>query len=211
MGDFFNNFKELRLTPLWVLAGIAIACDIVVYYQPIRSDIPAEFILWLKLGAVFFNVLTITKLIDTAISFVRARNPESCSISFAPIQNRSYWHLAKQSDGRNLTQISIGFLATNLTTAPIGLSNPRILNSPIGLGREMLHLDVLIQSPNSKVFGSTEISKYALRPNVPQIVAIHGFFDRSPWFIKKGALRLSLEMTDTLGQKQLLTVHLKHA
>lgn len=210
MGDFFDNIKELRLTPLWVLAGIAIACDIVVYYPPIRNDIQAEFIPWLKLGALFFSVLTITKLIDTAISFLRAKNPDSNSIAFIPIQNRNHWNWAKQPDGRCFTQISIGFLATNLTDASIGLSNPRIVNSPFGLGREVLNFDVLIESPSSRNYGSTEISKYALLPNVPQVVAIHGFFESKPWFIKKGLLRLRLEITDTLGQKQLITAQLKY-
>jgi hypothetical protein len=209
--DVLNNLKELRFTPLWVLAGLAIACDAVVYYQPIRSDLPAEIIPWLYLGAIFFNVLTVTKLVDTLVILVRAKSSEPCSISFAPIQIRSFWHLAEQSDGRVFTQISIGLLATNLTNSPVGLSNPKILKSPIGLGRETLHLDVMIESPNNKVFGSTEISKYALLPNLPQVVVLHGFFERTPWFFKKGILRLSIEMTDTQGQKQLLAVQLKHA
>jgi len=209
MNEMLSFFKELRHTPLWILLGLAMASDVAVLSDQIRQNAPSELIFWLHLSALAFTSLAITKFVDDIINFIRQRKSQQLLVAFSPMRNQCNWNFAKQSDGRCYTQVNIGLLATNLTDKPLGFANPRIKRSPIGLGRETIILDVLIQSTNGREFGSTVISKFALEPNFPQQVLLHGFFEKMPWFQKSGYLSLEIALSDTQGNEHVIAVDLK--
>lgn len=210
MADWFSFIKEIRLVPLWVLLGLTIGCDSLLLFTGLQKIIPIEAVPWLNFAAIFLNPLTATKAGSDFLVLRSSGNSKPLNISFTPLQNQCHWNFGKQPDGTNLTQISIGLLATNLTDKPIGLSNPRLIRSPVGLGLKTIHFDVMIESPDGREFGSTAISKHRLVPNLPQKVVIQGLFPKKPWFQSDGDLAIRIELTDTQGLSHSIPLSLSH-
>lgn len=100
---------------------------------------------WIWAETVAFTVLALARTVDLIIGGItssRKTAKANRALVLTPLHNKnqSWWHEAKQPDGRILSQISVAIQAANLTDGPVQIIKVRLVHPK----REMEQSHVLL-------------------------------------------------------------------
>lgn len=138
--SIFNLFAFIRgvlQTPsLWILIGMA-GAGYALLFAPPFAGVKLEAFRhdwgpWIWAEAVAFTVLAFVRAVDLVIGGItgnRQTAKANRALVLTPLHNKnqSWWHEAKQPDGRILSQISVAIQAANLTDAPVQIIKAQLV------------------------------------------------------------------------------------
>lgn len=94
------------------------------------------------------------------------------TLVFVMNEGQSFFHLAPQKDGRELTQLALRGRATNTSKVPIYLVDVRLVSPR---GRRTVHKHIFTQAQNNNVFGSDHAIPSGYRAEFSADFFIEGF------------------------------------
>jgi hypothetical protein len=202
--------KTLKDLPFWMLAGLAIALDIILYVSSFAAQIPSDLQSWFALGAVFLNVLAGARLIDLFWSLGKAMvksKAQRKTFHLSADEMQAHWGTARQPDGSVITQLALRFVAKNLTDRPLGLAGVKLLK-PRFKG-EVTHADVSLRGVRGNMYGSLQYSDHRLPPQGLLPGSLHVMVRGIPKTDTASPLRATFRITDDEGNHQKITAELR--
>jgi hypothetical protein len=152
---------------LWGVAAAALAALIVAgaftFFWPNASTSVVDFIPQIAVGSAALVVLA---------AFKTYQERSVRTLVFVTNVGQSFFHLAPQNDGRELTQVALRGRATNTSTAPIYLADVRLVSPR---GRRTVHKHIFTQAQNNSMFGSDHVIPSGHRAELSADFFIEGF------------------------------------
>jgi hypothetical protein len=195
--------------PLWILLGLALAADILLFF-PRAGQMPSAFASWLWVAAVVCNVLAIMKVVSVGHqAWLKARESAAVKRTFfmTPIDNQCIWSMTKQSDDSTTTQINAHFLVKNLTAVPIRLVASRLIRPKIE--GEVLHHDVMVRAADSNLYGAAVHSGHTIPPHEALPASVALIVRGVPQRAGDQTLNVTLGVTNDEGYEQRVGVALR--
>lgn len=199
----------LKDLPLWILAGLAIGLDVLLFVPPIATELPATFRPWLVVFAVLLNFLAGARVIALAIDKLgdfRKTRAGRRTFHLSPESIQAHWSTHRQRDDSMTTQITAQFMVKNLTDAPLGLVEPRLIRPKIN--GEVRHADIAVRPAESHTYGSLH-SGYRIPPGDVAPAALHLMIGGTPGQAATETLHATFGISDDEGNEQRIRVALK--
>lgn len=193
--------SALRILPVWLLTGLAVTCWLVLAVPSFGGvDIDAfrkEHGGWFLFGAICFTALAVARITEAITRHVVARRSERAArrvLTFAPVANQTWWHLARQQDLSEHTQVSSECLVTNSGSVPLRITNVEVFPTKGYAVRAFAFL-----ASQHGEYGSAHPAPARGTTRLDFHAMISGRLQR------KGApLRLSVRFTDSSGEQYTL-------
>jgi hypothetical protein len=195
VGPISKVLDLVRQLPLWLFAGIALACGILLRAVP-AADLPPDAKPWIVVCLVVSGSLATAKFAEwlvLALKAVYARATAPPAIHFSPCPHWDFWTIGKDAEGPT-TQLRVGLLARNTSDQPLALIRPR-------LGVSVRHIDVMVKNDDTGMSGSARTGHLVTAADLTEGTS-HAFLKGMPWFKKpEDPLVVVIEFTDDLGRR----------
>jgi len=129
-GALASILSALTTLPVWLLLGLAIVGWVIIFAPTLGNiDMGAfrhEWGPWVWIGAIAFSILFVARAAEACVwaywshrEIVAGRRV----LRFVPLQQQSWWHLAKQQDDSYISQIKTDIHISNISDRPIEIVN----------------------------------------------------------------------------------------
>ncbi|MBC5767577.1 hypothetical protein [Ramlibacter albus] len=200
VGPISKVLELVRKLPLWLFAGVALACGILLKAVP-AADLPTDARPWIVLCLVVSGSLATAKIVEWvvfAIKAVYARATAPPAIHLSPCPHWDFWTIGKDADGPT-TQFRVGFLARNTSDQPIALVSAKLVRPRLGVTSH--HIDVMVKNERTGMSGSARTGHLVTTEDLTEGTS-HALLKGKPWFQKlEDPLVVVVEFTDDLGRK----------
>lgn len=194
-------FKKL---PIWLLIALGAALPALLYcplFDGLLTTQQEKWVLFFELLIVFTLICQIGSILFSWYSESRV----APTFLLTPNEEQSFWHVARQNDGSDMTQIAVRFTATNLTNDTLYLlratiSKPRIWRGAIS---EM----VLLRALDRDIYGSATLGHYL--PGTAVLPGSISFMIKGTPKTKSDNLVITIRVQDDKGNKFPTTIKLR--
>jgi hypothetical protein len=150
----------LRNFPIWFLSSITLALCCLLWLPLFDGLVSDQARGWLIFSTVSLALMaacrTISTLCPLYFKLQKERKAER-TFHITPVDNQSFWKVAKQPDGSIRTQIHISFTAKNMTTnAPVHLMKARLVKPK--MSNDGLCDLLMLRAPDRDIYGSAHTS-----------------------------------------------------
>ena len=151
--------KTIRDAPLWLLVATALFLTAVVTIPTFSVPLSPQILSWFKLATLAAWVLAIARaafLAPHAIIALRADRHAKRRFVCTPEEQQCSWHIAKQTDGSEITQFAVRFMVKNRTTEPLYLRNAKLMKPKIR--GEVLSLTLTVEMEDGQAHGTSFVN-----------------------------------------------------
>lgn len=156
--------NSIKSWPLWLLVAVALGFTTLVLIPAFRALVPVRYALFLWFAALMSWIVVVAKSVSHLPAWWSAGEAHrAAQLKFfaTPIENQSFWAIAKQLDGSYVTQVSVRCMVKNRSAEPLHLMKAKLVRPKIN-GEELPGL-VTMQAPDSNMHGTAYVSGY----NIP--------------------------------------------
>src|SRR5436309_3497658 len=121
-GWFAKSIEAVKDIPAWMLTGVAVATDLLVFLPALSGGLSPDNKSWLVILAVLFSVLAVSKWVSVAVAAwhgSKAAAKAKKTFHMSPVMQNCYWSVSKQPDDSIVTQITAELLVKNQSSASI--------------------------------------------------------------------------------------------
>lgn len=200
----------LKDLPFWLLAGLAVTADVLLFVPAIAGELSESYRPWLIVAAVLANVLAVFRLLAIAQDKLRERRASRAkrrTFHISPDAMQAHWSTHRQADDSTTTQITVRGMVKNLTDAPLGLVTPRLIKPRIK--GEILYADVMVPLAGRNVYGTATHSGHRVLPKAIAPVTLHIMIRGIPRHPSTESLPVVLGITDDEGNEQRIKAILR--
>ena len=188
----------LRSLPIWLLIGFALTANAILFMPSYAGidldDFRQEWGAWIWIAAIAFSFLAIARGLEAIVGAYVARGRAKASqrfLRFIPLENQSWWHLAKQRDDSYLSQISFDVQASNTSDRPIQIVRVQLIHPRA----KVVEADASLPMAGSPYHSS----RHPVPPLGTVPVRVH-MMVRKVVGIQGKPIRISVEITDQFGE-----------
>ncbi|MGH6923881.1 MAG: hypothetical protein ACRED5_09100, partial [Propylenella sp.] len=194
--------NALKVLSAWLLVGLALA-GVAVLYAPSFAEIDPtklrqEWGVWIWAATITFSVLALVRLAQNAVEVVQKRHDARAArrpLRIVPLDQRHWWHLAKQRDDTFISQFSLDCQASNTGDQPIQIVKVRLIRPRAKVVRANALLPMR---------GSSYHSAYHPIPPHDSLVASVDIQARGRLGSPGKPIRVTVGLTDQLGEEYRL-------
>lgn len=193
--------KIIRDLPLWLLVGISLAMLVILFFPNLHINISRP---WLTLILVFSSVFAFTKGVDIGLKQLqswRFSNASRRSFHATPIIEQCYWHVSKQPDDSEVSQLVASIMISNRCSSAIYLISVRVIK--LLFWGDVLQTDIHIENNTDRVVSKSIPPNETLSANI--FILVRGRVKRK---INK-QLKITLGIADSNGYMQKVRVVFK--
>jgi hypothetical protein len=162
-GWFAKSIEAIKDVPAWMLTGVAIATDLLVFVPALSRELSPETKPWLFISAVLFNALAVSKWISVGVTAWRASKAAAKAkktFHMSPVTQNCFWSVTKQPDDSMVTQITADLLVKNQSAASIGLIGVRLIKPRIK--GDVVTEHILVRGERRHEYGSVFASGHRI-------------------------------------------------
>lgn len=188
----------LRNLPFWILISLALAGYAVLFIPPFGGIDADEFRrqwgVWIWVEAIAFSILAAARSLDAAVGAYGARRRAIASqrfLRFVPLDQRHWWHLAKQKDNSYISQIGIDLQASNTSDRPVQIVQVQLIRPRANVAQA----DVTLPMAGSPYHSS----RHPVPPHGTVPVSVH-IMVRKVLGTQGQPIRITVKITDQYGK-----------
>ncbi|HDR8982114.1 TPA: hypothetical protein QDA89_000985 [Burkholderia vietnamiensis] len=195
----------LRAVPVWLFAGLALACAAILYLPALgvsaadQNAFLGHWGAWARVGMIGFACLAIARAAADLIIGYRKRKLKK-SLAFVPRDGECWWHLAKQNDDTYVSQVALRIDVSNQGDNPLVLFKVRLVR-PIWHGKILAAMATL---PNAHNLHS---SNHPVPARAVSMTSVH-FMVRGKLAWQARPLKVVVAITDQTGARYRIAVKL---
>ena len=207
-GALASILSALTTLPVWLLLGLAIVGWVIIFAPTLGNiDMGAfrhEWGPWVWIGAIAFSILFVARAAEACVwaywshrEIVAGRRV----LRFVPLQQQSWWHLAKQQDDSYISQIKTDIHISNISDRPIEIVNVHLFRPRTEIVRAVALVPGRV-SPNGRAY-------YDVPARGTVRASIH-IMARGSLAHQGTPLSITVKLTDQYGEEyavRLLKIH----
>lgn len=204
--SLLSELSILKDLPLWLIAGIAIAIDIVLFLPLSKHGISFEVPWWFVFCCVLSNTLAITKSISI-YNNRRKYNLSRQTFHLSPVDEHCFWTAAKQKDGSIVIQLSAELMVKNCSNEPVFLVST-CLKKPYIRGK-IINSIISVRAVNKNIYGTANTSGYLIPAGFTLPAHVHILIQGNIGKKTDKTLKATLIVTDSGRNQQKVQVLFK--